>query len=97
MMAKKYTPEERREALKLASEIGTKQAAERLGINIDTLYTWASKAKQQEAHISEVLAEQGPGGLISENTRLKRELRQSQEEVEILQEALSFFVKRRKK
>lgn len=96
-MAKKYTPEERNEALKLASQIGNRQASERLGINIDTIYTWVSKAKQQKAYISEVLAEQGPEGLISENARLKRELRQSQEEVEILQEALSFFVKRRKK
>ena len=96
-MGKKYTPEERREALKLASEIGNRQAAERLGINIDTIYTWISKAKRRDAYVSEVLTEQGPEGLISENARLKRELRQSQDEVEILQEALSFFVKRRKK
>ena len=96
-MAKKYTAEERREALKLASEIGNRQAAERLGINVDTLYTWVSKAKRRDAYVSEVMAEQGPEGLVSENTRLKQELRQSKEEVEILQEALSFFVKRRKK
>lgn len=96
-MAKKYTSEERNEALKLASEIGNKQASERLGINIDTIYTWVSKAKQRKAYVSEVLAEQGPEALISENARLKRDLRQSHEEVEILQEALSFFVKRQKK
>ncbi len=97
MTMKKYTCDERREALKLASEIGNRQASERLGINIDTIYTWVSKAKQREAHVAEVLAVQGPEGLVSENARLKRELRQAQEEVEILQEALGFFVKRRKK
>ena len=96
-MAKKYSPEERREALKLASEIGTRQASERLGINIDTLYTWSSKAKQHHEHVSEVLAEKGPEGIIRENEELKRELRESRQEVEILQEALSFFVKRRKR
>jgi transposase-like protein len=46
-MAKQYTPEERHEAVKLAGEIGTKAASERLGINIDTIYTWISKARQR--------------------------------------------------
>lgn len=37
-MAKKYTAEERAEAVKLAREIGNRGAADRLDINIDTLY-----------------------------------------------------------
>ena len=37
-MGKRYTKEERREALKLAEEIGAAAAARRLGINVDTLY-----------------------------------------------------------
>ena len=37
-MAKKYTAEERAEAVKLAREIGNRAAADRLDINIDTLY-----------------------------------------------------------
>lgn len=37
-MAKKYTAEERAEAVKLAHEIGNRAAADRLDINIDTLY-----------------------------------------------------------
>jgi transposase len=96
-MMKKYTPEERSEALKLAGEIGNRQAADRLGINIDTLYAWVSKNRQHRENISAILNEKGPEGLVIENTRLKRELRESQDEVEMLQEALSFFVKRRKK
>ena len=41
-MAKKYTAEERAEAVKLAREIGNRAAADRLDINIDTLYNWLS-------------------------------------------------------
>ena len=37
-MGKRYTNEERREALELADEIGPAAAARRLGINTDTLY-----------------------------------------------------------
>lgn len=44
-MAKKYTAEERAEAVKLAREIGNRAAADRLDINIDTLYNWLSKEK----------------------------------------------------
>ena len=39
-MGRKYSEEERREALKLADEIGAAAAARRLGINEDTLYGW---------------------------------------------------------
>jgi transposase len=96
-MGKKYTPEERAEVLKLAGEIGNRQAADRLGVNIDTLYTWVSKSRQHQKDVTAMLNEKGPEGLIIENTRLKRELHESQDEVEMLQEALSFFVKRQKK
>ena len=44
-MAKKYTAEERAEAVKLAREIGNRAAADRLDISIDTLYNWLSKEK----------------------------------------------------
>ena len=37
-MGKRYTAEERGQALKLAEEIGGAAAARRLGINEDTLY-----------------------------------------------------------
>ena len=47
-MAKKYTAEERAEAVKLAHEVGNRAAADRLDINIDTLYNWLSKDKKHE-------------------------------------------------
>ena len=50
-MAKQYSPDERQEAVKVAEEIGTKAASERLGINLDTLYTWMSKARKRSAAV----------------------------------------------
>lgn len=93
---KKYSVEERQEALKLANEIGARAAADRLGIKIDTMYTWVSKARK------------GIPGFAEENVtkttddpkrlkQLERELQEAREEIEILQDALGFFVKRRKK
>ena len=96
-MAKQYTPDERQEALKLAAEIGNKAACDRLGINLDTLYTWISKDRKRKNAIQAVVQEIGPEGLIAENTSLKKALREKEQEVEILQEALGFFVERRKK
>lgn len=93
-MSKKYTPEERLEALKLAREIGNKAAAERLDINLDTLYTWIGKSKSgRHPELPPPTEEE----LKTENERLKKELYEKEQEVEILQEALGFFVKSRKK
>ena len=39
-MKKAYSAEKYIEALKLANEIGNQAAADRLGIKVDTLYTW---------------------------------------------------------
>jgi transposase len=44
-----------------------------------------------------VVQEKGPEGLAAENDALRKALREKEQEVEILQEALGFFVKRRKK
>lgn len=96
-MGKRYTLEERAEALKLAAEIGNKAASDRLGINLDTLYTWISKAKQRSDKLRGIVQEKSPEGLAAECEALKKALREREQEVEVLQEALSFFVKRRKK
>ena len=96
-MGKVYTQEERNEAMKLAGEIGNRAAAERLGINLDTLYTWQSKAKAREIKRAEIISAKSPEEYAAENARLKKELTEKENEVTILQEALSFFVKRRKK
>lgn len=93
-MARQYTEEDRTQALKLAGEIGSKAAAERLGINLDTLYTWISKAKRRnESEVSRPAADEWQ----NENERLRKTLAEKEQEIEILQDALGFFVKRRKK
>lgn len=92
-MGKQYSKEERAEAVKLARETSAKTASERLGINIDTIYTWISKAKKAVAEEAELANPEGQARV----RQLEKELREAREEVEILQDALFFFVKRRKK
>ena len=46
-MSNTYSKEERLEALKLADEIGPVATAQRLNINLNTLYNWQSKARKQ--------------------------------------------------
>ena len=81
---------------KVLAKNSNKAAAERLGIKIDTLYTWISKAKTGKVGFCD-----NPGNTpITDPNRLKqleKELREAREEIEILQDALGFFVKRRKK
>ena len=93
-MAKKYTAEERAEAVKLAREIGNKAAAERLDINIDTLYNWLSKEKKIE---EQTRPKPSQAELEKEVERLRKALAEKETEVEILQDALGFFVNSRKK
>lgn len=96
-MEKKYSPEERHEALKLADEIDTAAAARRLGINEDTLYGWKGRRKKKQAQLEQQLAGRSETDLLAEVAQLRAALRQSQQDVEILQEALGFFAKCRKK
>lgn len=93
-MKKQYSEQERNEGLKLAQEIGAASAARRLGIKVDTLYTWQIKEKKRA-----VIEAAAPSGteLTKEVIQLRRKLKEQEEEIEILQDALSFFVKRRKK
>ena len=93
-MAKKYTAEERAEAVKLAREIGNKAAAERLDINIDTLYNWLSKEKKIE---EQTRPKPSQAELEKEVERLRKALAEKETEAEILQDALGFFVNSRKK
>lgn len=93
-MAKKYTAEERAEAVKLAREIGNKAAANRLDINIDTLYNWLSKERKIE---EQTRPKPTQAELEIEVERLRKALAEKETEAEILQDALSFFVNNRKK
>ena len=96
-MGRKYSEEERREALKLADEIGAAAAARRMGINEDTLSGWRGRQKKQRRVLEEELGGRSEAELLAEIKRLKSELQQARADVEILQEAVGFFAKSRKK
>jgi transposase-like protein len=72
-MSRVYNQQEKDEAMKLVSEIGTRMTSERLGISQDTLYTWAAKERKRKETVNAIMAEKGPEGLIAENERLKKE------------------------
>ena len=91
-MGKRYAKEERREALKQAEEIGAAAAARRLGINVDTLYGWRSREKERSVAVEAAVG----GRSEAENEELREQLNQARQDVQILQEALGFFVKRRR-
>lgn len=95
-MGKRYTNEERREALKLAEEIGAATAARRLGINVDTLYGWRGRAKERAVALEAAVGGRSEGELVAEIEELRKQLKQARQDVEILQEALGFFAKRRR-
>jgi transposase-like protein len=85
-MAKVYSQQEKAEAPELVREVGTGTKSERLGISQDTLYTWAAKERKRKETADAIMAEKGPEGVIAENERLKKELAERSEEVEILKD-----------
>lgn len=95
-MGKRYTAEERTQALKLAEEIGGAAAARRLGIKEDTLYSWRGRERQRAAALESAVGGRSEAELMAENAQLRAQLQQARQDVEILQEALGFFAKRRK-
>ena len=102
---KQYSEEYKKEAVKLAKEIGNKAAADELGIPKGTIGTWVSKAKSGEIDTgagthtpeeSHSLAQQ----LREANKRIterQKKNRQLQELNEFLEEASAFFAASRRK
>jgi transposase len=91
-----FTKEFKQEAVRLLEE-GKKPAAElarELGIRRNQLYKWKDMVEQSG---SEAFPGSGrpkdPQTQAAEVARLKRELSQAQEEVEILKKAAAFFAK----
>ena len=96
-MANAYTQEDHKEALKLADEIGVTAASQRLGISIKTLYGWRHKATQNKGPANKSGEPMTADEIKAENARLAKENATLKQEVDVLQEALGFFVERRKK
>lgn len=96
-MSKFYTNEERIEALKLAEKIGVAAAAQRLGIKDGTIYAWKARGKKQKMVLDNSGRQMSEEEIKAENDRLRKELKRAQEDIEILQDALGFFAKSRRK
>ncbi len=96
---KRYDKQFKEEAVRLAQEIGTRRAAEQLGLSYHTLTGWR---RDKQGHGSEAFA--GSGKVyraVQDMTPREKELQRENEELrranEILKDALGFFAKDRKK
>jgi transposase len=101
-----YTAETRQEALDLAEIKGATAASHELGIPLDTLYTWISRAKNGNLPIPLIMPPETRKALTQtdrikeleqENRRLCTENIQLKREHQILEEATVFFAGRRKR
>ena len=83
-----YTAEFKAQAVELGKEIGTKQAAEKLGIDkYQTLAAWVRYSKKMEEDSEFRDMEH----LKAENKKLKKALESERKVVAILKDAAAFF------
>ena len=87
---KRYTAEFKAEALKLAERLSVAEAAEKLGIYPSQIYSWRSALNNSRTGVERESL------LTTENARLKRQLAEQAEELEILKKAATYFAKHQK-
>ena len=91
MRNNKYTSEFKREAVKLAQSSGKSlmTIAKEFGVNYKTLTNWT----RQSMNIPPKPAKSNHHyqDLVTENTKLKRELKRTQQERDILKKAAAYF------
>jgi len=93
---RRYAPEFRSDAVKLANEIGTTKGAKELNIPSGTLDTWVHKAKNGTL-AGAGTQPQSALTLAEENKRLKQENRELKRANDILSKAAAFFATSQKK
>ena len=84
----RYNAEYRAEALSLAERIGVAAASSELGLHATQIYQWRAKAAHEQS-VSDRERQ-----LREENARLKRQLAEKSEEVEILGKTAAYFAKK---
>lgn len=83
-----YSPEFKTQAIQLANEIGTKEAAEKLGIkSVQTISAWVRYSKKIEKDVEFRELEEAK----KEIKKLKKELESERKAVAILKDAAAFF------
>jgi transposase len=87
---KKHTAEFKEEAIRLSERLGVAEAAEKLGIYASQIYSWRT-ALNSKRTVSE-----RESHLAAENARLKRQMAEQAEELEILKKAATYFAKHQK-
>ena len=94
-----YEKSFKEEAVRLSNEIGVKNAAEQLGISYNTLSHWRYKQKcyGSQAYVGSGHKRMSSDPEEQEIYQLRKEIAELRRSNEILQEALGFFAKNRKK
>lgn len=93
-MAKTYSPDFRKDAVRYAkehTELTNREAAENLGVPYHTLYGWI---KDERRKAKPEAYDEKTGNLTDlekENHKLKRELRDAKDALEILKKAISIL------
>jgi len=97
-MSRSYTPEFKKDALRYVKEhkgiIDLHTIADNLGTPYHTLYGWIREERWKQRLSSAERAEvepRSPEELERENARLKRELRDKEDALEILKKAISIL------
>ena len=90
-MATKYSPEFKREAIRMMTELGLSvpEVSKKIGVNESQLYDWRKKAR-----LEGTAAFPGSGRLTpleEENRRLKAEVKRLEMVCDILKKAGAFF------
>ena len=94
-----YEKSFKEEAVRLSDEIGVKKAAEQLGISYNTLTDWRYKQKRHgsQAYVGSGHKRMSRDPKEQEIYELRKENAELRRSNEIVQEALGFFAKNRKR
>lgn len=90
-MPRKYSDEFKKDALQYLEDhpdMDKRVCAEYLGVPYDTLYGWYKRSRRDKNNSADI-AGSGLTDLEKENTRLRRELRDTRDALNVLKKAIS--------
>ncbi|AEX22340.1 transposase [Vibrio sp. STUT-A11] len=83
----KHSPEFKTEALKLAEKVGVAEATRQLGLHESQIYGWRKALKKDTS------TSQREKDLAAEVAKLKRQLAEQAEELDIVKKAATYFAR----
>lgn len=93
-MSRKYSDEFKQNALKYLEDhpdLDKRVCAEYLGMPYDTLYSWYKKSRRENASDDSEIKNSNLSDAEKENIRLRRELRDTKDALEVLKKAISIL------